>query len=283
MEMATVSHLYIKGEPYVHEQILNLVPEKTVLKIQFSPYGIEYMLIDHSSRQLLYLQPYQNAGTKNYPSKFAEAILHDDIILAKPFLEVHAAVSNISFSIFPREFAGKELINDWYEKFAVSGDDLEIFNSHLEDIDAELVYTVSNSLLNDIKSTFGNFTLSHSVTKQITELSNYSSDKTVYCNVHSNYMQLIVLRDRKLMFANIFLYQTPEDFGYYLLATYKQLHLDPESVPIVLSGEIMKQSQIYQIMFKYIRHINFIKPPGAMKFHSDYPFPAHFYFSLFCL
>ena len=60
------------------------------------------------------------------------------------------------------------------------------------------------------------------------------------------------------MFYNIFEYQTKEDFIYYILFTLEQLDLSTETTNISIIGAINEQSELYKILYTYIRNISFL-------------------------
>jgi hypothetical protein len=95
-------------------------------------------------------------------------------------------------------------------------------------------------------------------------------------------MQVMITEKQKLLFYNSFSYATPEDFLYYLLYTYQQLKLDTETVPVNMLGEIVKESVLYELIYKYIRNINFMKRPAELQVQNTFNMPGHFYFNLFC-
>ncbi len=82
----------------------------------------------------------------------------------------------------------------------------------------------------------------------------------VYVNVHSDFFDLAVINDRKLRFYNTFAYTSAEDFIYFVLFSFEQLKLLPEQAAVTLSGEIAKNSTIYDILYKYIRTLTFAEP-----------------------
>jgi len=82
----------------------------------------------------------------------------------------------------------------------------------------------------------------------------------VFVNVHSGFFDMVVIHDRKLRFSNSFAYATAEDFIYFVLFVFEQLKLLPEKNHVVLSGEIVKDSAIFEILYKYIRNISFAEP-----------------------
>jgi hypothetical protein len=81
----------------------------------------------------------------------------------------------------------------------------------------------------------------------------------VYVNVHEGFFDILVFRERKLLFCNSFAYNSAEDFIYFVLFTFEQLKLQPEKEMVTLSGEIVKDSGVYEIMYKYIRNLSFGK------------------------
>ena len=81
---------------------------------------------------------------------------------------------------------------------------------------------------------------------------------SVFANFTSKQLDLLVYKDGKLYLANSFEYHTPEDIVYYTLFIYEQLNLDPETIPIYLSGSIDKTNPTYLALYTYIRHVDFI-------------------------
>ncbi|MCK9612858.1 MAG: DUF3822 family protein [Bacteroidales bacterium] len=87
------------------------------------------------------------------------------------------------------------------------------------------------------------------------------AQKIVYVNVHPSFFDIVVVEYNKLTFYNTFSYKTAEDFAYFVLFVFNQMKLNPEQQGIYFSGDILRDSQLYDISFKYIRNIDFVKPP----------------------
>ncbi len=81
----------------------------------------------------------------------------------------------------------------------------------------------------------------------------------VYIQVHATFFDMMVLDGRKLMFYNTFTYRTAEDFMYFVLFVYEQLKMSPEQTGVVLMGEIVEHSALYDLLYKYIRSIAFVE------------------------
>ena len=77
---------------------------------------------------------------------------------------------------------------------------------------------------------------------------------------------------------NCFEFKTKEDFIYYILFTAEQLHLNPEEFELILLGDIEKESELYTILYQYIRTIKFYSPTKTHDILGSVS--NHAYFSL---
>lgn len=84
--------------------------------------------------------------------------------------------------------------------------------------------------------------------------------KQVFVNVHSGFFDMLVTENGRLLFYNSFAYKTAEDFIYFVLFVYEQLKLSPENNGVILSGEILKNSALFDMLYKYVRNIDFALP-----------------------
>jgi hypothetical protein len=85
----------------------------------------------------------------------------------------------------------------------------------------------------------------------------------------------------QLIYCNAFHFMTPEDIAYYLIFVFEQLNLNPEEVGLTLLGNIDRYSPVYDLLFRYIRNIEFAGRNES--FGYSYLFneiPDHFYYSL---
>ncbi|MBF6609349.1 MAG: DUF3822 family protein [Flavobacterium sp.] len=117
-------------------------------------------------------------------------------------------------------------------------------------------YVNINNLLID---QFGSFDYRHSNTVLVSRLLDKSKnidDKQVFVHFDTACFQVVVAQNQKLLLFNSFDFSTKEDFIYYLLFKAEQLHLNPETVKVILSGRISEESELYQIAYKYVRHVS---------------------------
>ena len=78
----------------------------------------------------------------------------------------------------------------------------------------------------------------------------------MYVHIQTDNFQIIAAKNQKLLLFNTFDYKTEEDFIYYLLFVAEQLNLNPETLQVKLFGTISKESNLYQVAYKYIRNVS---------------------------
>ena len=88
---------------------------------------------------------------------------------------------------------------------------------------------------------------------------NKTRNNSLFVQLHKDYFELVYLKNGKLFFHNSFKFKTKEDFIYFLLAAIDQLNLNPETVKLNLLGDFSKSSIFYEMVYQYIRHIEFVE------------------------
>jgi hypothetical protein len=100
-------------------------------------------------------------------------------------------------------------------------------------------------------------------------------------NTGQSHIDILQIRDKKLDYYNSFRYNTSEDFMYFLVFVVEQLKLNPESVQVVLLGEIERHSSLSDLLHKYIRHISFIDRSSDHRYSFVFDqLPGHYYYNL---
>lgn len=156
----------------------------------------------------------------------------------------------------------------------------------INNLNAVCVYSFNESIFNFFKKTFPKAEI-HSLQSSLASHFQIVDKKcfeetTVYCYVEATQYFIYIFQNKKFVFTNQFSFQNSRDFAFYLLSVYDKLNLSPDNVPLVFSGDIFNDSEIWQLLLKYIRHIRYLK--GNDQFTFSYRFgeiPLHQYFHLF--
>ncbi len=180
-----------------------------------------------------------------FTSEFSKVIgIHSSplyTVVPSPLFDANKASEYLKFNT-------KILSNDF-----VSYDELEDFNHTV----VYLPFVNANNLLFD---RFGSFSYFHSISlllKHFLTAEKFSNKTKVYLYVHNGFFDCIVIKRGALQLCNSYSFKTPEDFIYFVLFCFEQLKLNPDDVDTRLCGAIKEESDLYSMLYTYIRNIGF--------------------------
>lgn len=163
---------------------------------------------------------------------------------------------------------------------SVAVDDFQFF-------DAKNIYAIDDAFIQLINNFFLNPVIHHCSTPLIEGILLKNKNKNeikVYANLHAQQLELAVVRGKQLLYSNIFNCQSAEDFIYYVMFMYEQLALNPEQVPLELSGRLTLNSSYQTITKKYVRFVELALRIRNKDFSYGFEnLPAHQYQTLFDL
>jgi len=91
----------------------------------------------------------------------------------------------------------------------------------------------------------------------------------------------ICIEKEKLRYFNSFQYRTREDLAYYIIFVIEQLGLNPDTITLLLMGNIERESERFELLFRYIRNIRLInKSLTKVGKQMLIDFPVSNYFNL---
>jgi len=106
----------------------------------------------------------------------------------------------------------------------------------------------------------------------------HHDEPQVFIHVGNGIMGIVLFKNSKLQLVNTFQYKSELDFMYYTLLVYEQFELDPETVPVLISGRAKKKTSTYEQLSKYVRNIQFIQAPSYYHYSSEFQnVDFHFY------
>ncbi|NUO02716.1 MAG: DUF3822 family protein [Saprospiraceae bacterium] len=95
-------------------------------------------------------------------------------------------------------------------------------------------------------------------------LSGQPGTRCLFVHVGFRELRLSVMDGNQLYFTNVYTFQTAKDFLYYLLAVVDECDLDQETTPVLLSGRLIEDSEIYRLLYRYFRKLSFVSRPSAL-------------------
>ncbi len=244
------------------------------LSIQISLNGLSFCILNRTSNTIEFLQhkPFDKKVNPAEACNHLKKCLTNHSELQRTFSSVLVIFQNELSNLVPKALFDENQSAD-YLKFNskilksdfISHDELAINGS-------VNVYVPYMNINNFIFDTFGVFEYKHASTILIDtflQKESNSEDATMYLNVNHQHFELVAIKDKKLVLYNSFEFSTKEDVIYYLLFTIEQLHLNPETVKIKLMGLIEKEDPLYNIIYTYIRFVEFFNPSYNFGFNTE--------------
>ncbi len=253
------------------------------LSIQFSLDGFSFCVTDTIENKDVYFTEYVFEKTLNSPEELLskiETVFAKDTNLQLIYSSVEVIHQNNLSTIVPEKYFKEEALATYLNyNIKTFKSDLVVFDT-IDALNAKNIYIPYVNINNYLFQNFGEFVFKHHITVFIEKLlkTEAFNEKTMYVNVHKNSFDLVVLESGKLIFSNSFIFNTKEDFLYYILFSAEQLKLNSESFRLFFSGAIEEKDNNYQITYKYVKNVFFIKNKNTV--FNDLKIPNHSNFIL---
>ena len=254
------------------------------LSIQINLSGLSFCVLNCDTNTIEHIELINFDDTKN-PETLLDAVktlFNSHSCFNDTFKTVTVIHHNLWQTLVPKALFNKEHITD-YLKFntkILAGDFVDYDEIPL--VDAYAVYVPFTNVNNYIFEQFGGFTYMHSSSLLIENLAKAEENKdtnSVYINAETDTFDIIVFKDGKLHLFNSFEYSSDQDFIYYILFTFEQLLLNPETISTYITGKVTEQDAFYKIAYTYIRHIEIYKADIKHSF-IETPLQPQYYFNL---
>jgi hypothetical protein len=257
------------------------------LSIQISLDGFSFSILDEDRNKYVAFELYSIQEVDDYEdlAKLLGDLFDQLDIIKRRFNKINVIFEGSKSSLVPFPLFD-EIEIEHYLKFghALVYDEEACYDK-LPNLQAYNVYALAKPIKELIKARFINYKICHTQSSLIEGLliryKNQDISNKVFVNVRLGYLDVLYIKDSKLEFSNTFKYKTNEDFAYFLINVLEELQLNPESIEMTLLGEIDKSSSIYEVLYKYIRNIDFIERNDFYSYsYAMDELPAHFFYNL---
>jgi len=243
------------------------VTSKRKLSIQFSLDGFSFCTTN-TNNEVLEFSSYTFSKTKNSPELVLEKlqdIFKKEKSLQYDFETVTVIHQNNLNTLVPNEYFKEDALKS-YLKYSIKtiATDLITFDE-LDFMNSKNVYIPYVNINNFLFQNFGEFEYKHYSSVLLEKLfSIASNDVCCYIHVSKSTFDIVIIKNSNLQFFNIFEYKTKEDFMYYVLFTLEQLELSTEETLVSVLGDIEEDSDLFRLMYTYIRNIDFLSSKNAV-------------------
>lgn len=261
------------------------------LSIRIDPDGLSFSVYSHLNSRYIVLESVVLKNTSSFSSgESAKTIFGDQLKnyldhhswLRNPFRQTCIITNSLNYTLVPHALYNPAIKSDYLE-FVFRHNDNTIIKEHfLNSAEAWMIFALHKSISEVIEQHFNSARLLHHAGAMIeTILPRFRHSETqnpVFVNIRQSSFDIIVLKDGRLRYCNSFSWKANEDLVYYLIFVLDQLTLNPESVSVMLSGLIDPDSSLYDLLQRYIRHVDFLhnadlpKPGISFPISSEHKF-----------
>ncbi len=231
------------------------------LSVQISLTGLSFLVSSQNREPLFYYEKeLDRAYTPEELLLECDEILRGQNELHPPFSSVQLVYSTDTYCTVPLSLFDENKASE-YLKFntKILGNDY-IAHDTLENHGIVVVYIPLININNYFFERFGGFEYYHATSLLLDRILNKERHtlQKVFLHVKNNEFDCIVIKNGALQLCNTYSYQTPEDFIYYVLFCFEQLKMNPDSVDVILCGDIRKNDEKFDFLYTYIRNISFV-------------------------
>lgn len=260
--------------------------DQLCLTAQISEYSFSFSVIDWSNSKQLLLKDYQLDEQKKDIKllTFLEAIFEQNNFLSKPFKKISLGISNNLYTFVPAPFFESNLAKNYLQLNCKLSENDEILFAGMKNMSAYCIFAIDKKIKSFFDYQFTEVKYLHqTMILNDAILNNFKNKETqtVLINIRKNDFDTIVIKNKQTELVNTFPFTNADDFLFYLLYVLEQLSINPDKQEVLISGELLKNSSIYERLIKYIRNINFINRNKNIDYSYKFnEVPEHFYYSL---
>lgn len=190
-------------------------------------------------------------------------------------------------TLVPRRLFHPDHLSDYFQILLPAGGQYHYGYESLSVFDCFLVYAIETSLhtWSEQHRPSGDSSqhLAGALLQNFHHIADFS-DHQVFVHFRFQSLQIAVFERRNLLFFNSFEYQHANDALYYVLLAYEQFKLNPLDLPLMLSGSLVEDSEIFRQLKRYFRTLRFSPLPSSIQLpQSAVELPAHYWFEVFSL
>lgn len=282
-----------------HSKLINHIIDDTFevdqlhhysLSILLSSTSFQFCVIDVEKSRCMMLEHYtfeKTSSAKELIGVLKEIFEENNYLNAGFWKSIKLNIKNLKFSLVPNSLFSESYAKDILAVNCTLGDHEVLYYYKHTSNDTINIFAAEFELIEWFKKTYPNKLVEvlHHTSTMMEGILQYSTDNTaknVFVNIEDSIVTIAVRDNNSMVFINNFKFITSNDLLYFILFTYDELDLNTDTIPLVLMGDIHKNSDNYSRLYKYIRNISFSHKPLGIKFGYKFDdITDHYYFGLY--
>lgn len=252
------------------------------LVIELSDDAIQFCELNSSQNQPQYLVGYsvESVIEMSLAEHLINAVKHFQFS-KKQYQHVFVNYVTKQFTLCPANFYALDTARSVLEFNVGNVNDQLILTDEINS-DIKLIYAIDEQLKSMLDRLYPQHQLKHSLTvlSKLMMSAEEFTKENILLSVHSNYMELVVKQENKLVLTNQFAIKTQEDILYYLLFVMEQYQFNPLFVAVSVLGNVNADSSLISSLKKYVKNIRLAKGHKSLNWTEVQGMPQHFNYTL---
>lgn len=220
-----------------------------------------------------------------HTSAFVKTLKKAPIKITKKYQSVSISIANTFFSIVPEVLFNKSMVKSYVEINCNINNNFDYRYNLIPNSGMVICYAIPKKLNSWLTKVFPKSKINHelaiSIEACVRDFKSLSENRLIL-NVHKNYFDFIYLKKGNVYFVNSFHFEEKEDFLYFLLFTCEQLEINLHEISTYILGEIKKGEELHQLLFQYVKNIEFGSRNKNIKIaHGLSSIPKHYFYNTF--
>ncbi len=243
-------------------------------------------LISNQQQQVVSLRSYQLRDLS--ASKPLKKLLLEDSILRDTFRSVKIGLFSPKFTLLPNALFEASKRQAYLSATNQVHRADRVLNDQISCLELNNVYAFDAAYIDDLMEHFPSAVFYHASTglmQNFIQKFDSASTKNIFLNIFGQHLSITVVENNQLLLHNIFSYKASPDCLYYVLLVCKQLGLHPHKCLLNIAGDLMEDSEIHKLLYKYVKKIHFVQRPSYYLFGQklEETLASNLFFDLFSL
>lgn len=260
--------------------------DQLCLTVQLSSYSFCFAIIDWTQSKQLLLKEYliDEQADKHNTLSLLEAAFVQNTFLNKTYKKISVSFSNNLYTYVPSPLFDANAAKNYLQLNCKLSETDEVTFTSMKNLNAICIFAFDKKLKSFFDYQFPGAKYLHQTLVLCDAVLNNLKNKelpVVLINIKKNEFDILIVKDKKVELINTYSFTNADDLLFYVLYVMEQLSLNPDKQEVLISGEILKNSSIYERLIKYIRTVNFINRNNSIDYSYKFnELPEHFHYSL---
>lgn len=234
-----------------------------IMSIRLRSGGLSFSAHDPSAPPSFFYRTVEFDRSKPYVSSLQEVLFEHDFF-SYVYKQIRVIEVSSHYTLVPDAYflekQKAELLS-----FAFSAPEGRVLHNPLQEEPAEVVFGINEEVYEFCSRSLLNPKFIHHITPQLRLWKKQSLTllpKQMYVVLHPKMMDVACYAQGKLLFANSFDLERPDDILYYLLYIWKQTGMDQQKDQLKMGGDPALRASLTQTLRTYLQYIDLLEIPS---------------------